>query len=131
MNYGAGWIILEESYREGTTKLLSILSPRRTAKDVSAFVEQLHIDRHGSIRERLEYKKTRKAAAYAPMLDGFGGVMHCGHEPHLTGIYAHRIVLRNEQLEFTYRIATNRDKGPLEVTFEERQQSIPLDEYEV
>jgi hypothetical protein len=62
MNYGAGWIILEESYREGTTKLLSILSPRRTAKNVSAFIEQLHIDRYCSIRERLEYKKTRKAA---------------------------------------------------------------------
>jgi hypothetical protein len=128
MNYGAGWIILEESYREGTKKLLSVLSPRRTAKDVSAFVEQLHIDPHGSIRERLEYKQSRKVAAYNTMLDGFGGVMRCGHEPHLTGIYAHKIVLRKGQLEFTYRIATNRNKGPLEVTFEERPQSIAVDE---
>ena len=121
MNYGTGWVIFEESYREGTKKLVSILSPRRTPKDVSAFVEQLYIDRYGSIRERLGYKKSRKAAAYTPMMDGFGGVMHCGHEPYLVGIHAHKIVLRDGQLEFTYRIATNRDKGPMNVKFEERR----------
>ena len=126
MNYGAGWVIFEESYQERTRKLVSVLSPRRTPKDVSAFIEQLHMDRYGSIRERLEYKKSRKAATYTPMMDGYGGVMHCGHEPHLVGIYASKIVLREGQLLFTYRIATNRDKGPLDVTFEERQQSLAV-----
>ena len=126
MNYGAGWVIFEESHREGTRKLVSILSHRRTSKDVSTFVEQLYIDRYGSIRERLEYKKSRKAAAYTPMLDGFGGVMHCGHEPYLIGIRAHRIVLRDGQLEFTYRIVTNRDKGPMDVKYEERQQALAV-----
>lgn len=126
MNYGAGWVIFEVSHRGGTRKLLSILSSRRTPKDVIAFVEQLYMDRHGSIRERLEYKKSRKAAAYSPMLDGYGGVMHCGHEPHLVGIYAQKIVLRDGQLEFTYRIATNRDKGSLNMKFEEQQQSLAV-----
>ncbi len=82
------------------------------------------MDRHGSIQERLEYKKSRKATAYSPMMDGYGGVMHCGHEPHLVGIYAKKIVLQDGQLEFTYRIVTNRDKGPLDVKFEDRQQSL-------
>ncbi len=126
MNYGRGWVIFEESYREGTRTLVSILSPRRTPKDVSTFVEQLHIDRYGSVRERLEYKKSRKAAAYTPMFDGYGGVMHCGHEPHLVGIYARKIVLQDGRLEFTYRIATNRGKGPMNVKFEERQQSLAV-----
>jgi hypothetical protein len=126
MNYGPGWVIFEEFYRAGIRQLVSILSPRRTSKDISAFIEQLYIDRHGSIRERLEYKKSRKAAAYTPMMDGYGGVMHCGHEPYLVGVRARKIVLRDGQLEFTYLIATNRDKGPLEVKFEERQQSLAV-----
>ena len=52
--------------------------------------------------------------------------MHCGHEPYLVGIYAHKIALRDGQLKFTYKIATNRDKGPMNVKFEERQQSLEV-----
>lgn len=127
LNYGKGWVIFEDSYREKTRKLVSILSPRRTPEDVKVFVEQLYIDRYGSIRERLEYKKSRKSTAYPAMFEGYGGVMHCGQEPHLVAIFARSIVLRDELLEFTYQIAMNRTEGPTKLRFEERQQTLVVD----
>lgn len=127
MNHGAGWIIFEESLNQGSRRLLSVLSPRRTPRDVASFIEQLYVDSHCSIRERLQYKKTRKSAAYTPQLDDYGGVMHCGHDPFLVGIYAHKILLRESTLQFVYRIVVGRSESSLQASYEERQQSLAVD----
>jgi hypothetical protein len=118
MNSGPAWIIFEESYREGTGVLLSILSPRRSVREIALLVEQFHIDRTASLRERLNYKKSRRAAAYEPTIDGH--TIHCGHEPYLVAIYAKQTRITDAGLEIHYRISANRSTNPLDITFEDR-----------
>jgi hypothetical protein len=124
MNHGPAWVLFEESFHERTKTLVSILSPRRTVRDVADYVEQLHMDRTGSIEERLRYKKSRKSAAYQPLIEG--SVIHCGHEPFLTAIYATKTRLRDNTLHFTYRIIAERGADITDVRFEEREQSIDV-----
>ncbi|MDT4331554.1 hypothetical protein ACQE3E_13555 [Methylomonas sp. MED-D] len=123
MKHGPAWIIFEESYQT-PQRLVSILSPRKTVRDVAAYVEQLYIDRSSSLSERLKYKKSRKSAAYKPMIEG--SVVHCGHEPHLVAIYAYQTNIKNNTLEFTYRIIIKRAEHSKGVVFEERSQSIEV-----
>jgi len=126
MNHGSGWILIEEYYHSRSRKLLSILPPRKSRRDVAAFMEQLYVDRHASIREKLGYKKHCKLAAYAVSTDMFNGTMHCGHEPFFICVFANKIVLRENNLEFHYRIAVNRD-DPMNPIFEARSQTITVD----
>jgi hypothetical protein len=123
--HGPAWIVIEESPRSGSRTLVSILAPRRTVRDVAAFVEQLYVDRTASIQGRLQYKKSRKAI-YEALVDGH--VMHCGHDPFLVAIYAQQTTLKDDQLEFRYRIITKRGPTPMDIATEERVQSIEIPE---
>lgn len=122
MNAGPAWVIFEESYRKETRVLLSILSPRKSIREVARLVEQFHIDRTASLRERLNYKKSRRAAAYEPMIDGH--IIHCGHEPYLVAIYAKQTRITDVGLELHYRIIANRAANPLNTTFENRSLTL-------
>lgn len=127
MNYGAGWIILEESYHQKTRKLVSILSARRTARQVAEFMQQIYVDRTGTVLERLDYKKSPKAAAYKVESDRLTNPLYIGHDPTLFGIRAHKILLKGETLEFRYKILSNPQADPLRAIFEERSQSLLVD----
>jgi hypothetical protein len=60
------------------------------------------------------------------MTDMYNGTTHCGHEPCIVCIYANKMILRGDQLEFHYRIAVNRD-DPIKPIFEARHQTITVD----
>jgi hypothetical protein len=126
MNYGAGWIVLENRYPEVSQTVLSVISARRSSAYVAQYIEQLYVDRHASIRERLDYKKSGKNYPYRTQVGLYSGVMHCGQSPVLHGIYAHKIMLSGNQLAFTYKILVRQD--PLHTpVFESRRQVIPVD----
>ena len=126
MNYGAGWIVLENKYPETSQVILSVISPRRSSTYVSQYIEQLYVDRHASIRERLEYKKSPKNYPYRTKVGLYSGIMHCGQSPVLHGIYAHKIVLSGDQLDFSYKILVREDSRNTPI-FEDRRQAIPVD----
>jgi hypothetical protein len=128
MDYGAGWIIFEQSYHQNTRKLVSILSARRTARDVSEFMEQIYVDRTGTVQERLSYKKSPKSAPYKVESDRLNNPLYIGHDPTLFGIRAHKILLKGETLEFRYKILSNPQGDPLRAIFEERSQSLQVDD---
>ena len=125
MNYGAGWIVFEESFHERTRRLLSILPARRNRKEVTHFVQQSYVDRFASIREKLGYKKHPESSPFSVLDDVYGGPIHVGHEPFFVAIYARKIEIKEDVLFFYYRVAVNRD-DPFNPVFEERCQSLPI-----
>jgi hypothetical protein len=129
MNHGPGWVIFEESFHQRTKNLLSILPARKSVWEIERVVEQMYVDRHFSIKEKLAYKKSRKHIIYKPLTDPYSCIIHYGHEPFLVAIPARKILLRGNQLEIHYRIAVNRD-DPMNPVFEARQQIIPVETFE-
>lgn len=125
MNHGAGWIIFEESYPDGTRRLLSILPARRNPKEVTRFLQQSYVDRFATIDEKLHFKKNPKFRPFSVLVDIHGGPMSIGHGPFYFAIYARKIVCEGNCLTFYYKIAANRD-DPLNPVFEERAQSLPI-----
>ena len=123
--HGAGWIIFEESYMNGTKELVSILPARRSTRDVSEFMRQTYIDRRASIEHRLAFKKSPRSDPYQVMMGRHMNPLHIGHDPFLVGIYAHKIALNGNSLDFTFRILVSVDQN-LVPTFEDRQQSITV-----
>jgi len=126
VKHGPAWIIIEQSAKDGAKRLLSILPPRKSAWEVARFVEQLFVDRHASITERLEFKKSNRSLAFRPLIDG--QVMHCGHDPIIIGIRAHQTCLRDCRLEFRYSIITHRGTDPGDIVHEERVQNVVVSE---
>lgn len=125
MKHGPAWIIFEESRRDGSRRLLSILPSRKSAWDVARFVKQSCIDRYASIEERLCFKKGRPLTAFDPMVDGH--VMHCGDDPFIVGIRAQQTTLRGNILEFHYRVITRRGARPADIVHESRVQHLLLE----
>lgn len=123
VNYGAAWIVFEESYHQKTRRLLSVLPPRKSPGDVSEFMRQMYSDRAYAIAERLKYKKSPNSAPYQVMKGLYMSPLHIGHDPWLVGIYANRVLLKGDAIEFTYRILTNSD-DPLNPRLEDRTQSL-------
>ncbi len=126
MNYGAGWIVLENRYPSRSEIVLSIISARRSASYVAQYIEQLHVDRHASIRERLEYKKSPNNYPYRTHIGLYTGIMHCGQSPVLHGIYADKISLAHDNLHFTYKILVREDSGCSPI-FESKRRSLSVD----
>ncbi|MBL8261568.1 MAG: hypothetical protein JNM58_04015 [Xanthomonadaceae bacterium] len=126
MQYGAGWIVLENLYPEPVERLVSVVSPRRSSGQVAQLIEQLYVDRHGSIRERLEYKKSPKNYPYRTHVGLYSGVMHCGQSPVLHAVYAHKISLKDGLLDFTYKVLVREESGHIPV-FEDRRRTIAVD----
>ena len=125
MNHGPGWVIFEESVHQRTKQLLSILPSRKSVWEIEKLVEQMYVDRHFSIREKLAYKKSRKHSPYKALTDPYSCIIHFGHEPFFVAVPARKIILRGDQLEFHYQIAVNRDDDPMNPIFESRQQALP------
>jgi hypothetical protein len=127
MNYGSGWIIFEETAQEQESRvLLSILSPRKSFRDVAAYMQQLFIDRTGLIRDRLEFKKNPKSAGYQVQSDRGTNPLYIGNEPVVFGIRADKIMLKGNTLEFFYKILVNPFDDPLQARFETRSQSLAV-----
>lgn len=123
---GTGWVLFEQASDRPTRSLLSILSPRRTARDVAAYVEQLYVDRFCSIRVQLIYKKSRKYALHPATIGRYGLSVHCGHEPSFVGVLARDIRLKGNVLEYEYRVVVNAEDRP-RVLLEIRRQSLTID----
>jgi hypothetical protein len=104
INHGTGWLLVEQPPNRPVRTLLSILSPRRPARNVAAYLEQLYVDRFCSIRAQLMYKKSRKHAAWPIKMDRYGLGMRCGYDPCFFGIYARKILLTGNILEYEYKI---------------------------
>jgi hypothetical protein len=103
INHGTGWVLFEQPTDLPACTLLSILSPRRAVRDVAAYLEQLYVDRFCSIRAQLIYKKSRRFAAWPTRIDRYGLGVRCGHDPCFFGIYARKILLTGNILEYEYK----------------------------
>jgi hypothetical protein len=126
INHGTGWVLFEEASNRSARTLLSILSPRRPARDVAAYLEQLYVDRFCSIRAQLIYKKSRKYATCPTRIDRYGLGMRCGNDPCFLGIYARKIFLAGNVLEFEYKIVEVAE-DPRHLVFQTKRQSLPVD----
>src|ERR1700722_282485 len=125
INHGTGWLLFEQPINRPACTLLSILSPRRPARNVAAYLEQLYVDRFCSIRAQLMYKKSRKYAAWPIKIDRYGLSMRCGQDPCLFGIYARKIVLTGNILEYEYKIVEV-SEDPRHLVFQIRRKSLTV-----
>jgi hypothetical protein len=125
IHHGTGWILFEQPFNGPACSLLSILSPRRPARNVAAYLEQLYVDRFCSVRAQLKYKKSRKYAAWPIKIDRYGLGMRCGHDPCFLGIYARKILLTGNILEYEYKIVEVAG-DPRHVVFQIRRQSLTV-----
>ena len=126
INHGTGWLLFEKVADRPGFILLSILSPRRPARNVAAYLEQLYVDRFCSVRAQLIYKKSRKYAAWPTRLDRYGLGMRCGNDPCFFGIYARKIILTGNVLEFEYKVVEVAD-DPRHLVFQTKRQSLSVD----
>ena len=126
INHGTGWLLYEQPSDRPACTLLSILSPRRPARNVAAYLEQLYVDRFCSVRAQLIYKKSRKYAAWPTRLDRYGLGMRCGNDPCFFGIYARKIILTGNVLEFEYKVVEVAD-DPRHLVFQTKRQSLSVD----
>jgi hypothetical protein len=125
INHGTGWVLLEQPPNRPACTLLSILSPRRPARNVAAYLEQLYVDRFCSIRAQLNYKKSRKYAAWPIKIDRYGLGMRCGRDPCFLGIYARKILLTGNILEYEYKIVEVSD-DPRQIVFQLKRQFLTV-----
>jgi hypothetical protein len=125
INHGTGWVLFEQPSDQPACTLLSILSPRRPARNVAAYLEQLYIDRFCSIRAQLNYKKSRRYAAWPARIDRYGLGMRCGHDPCFLGIYARKILLTGNLLEYEFNIVEVADE-PRHLVFQTKRQSLTV-----
>ena len=125
INHGTGWVLFEQPSDRPACTLLSILSPRRSARNVAAYLEQLYVDRFCSIRSQLIYKKSRKYAAWPIKIDRYGLGMRCGHDPCFFGIYARKILLTGNILEYEYKVVEAAE-DPRHVAFQIKRQSLTV-----
>jgi hypothetical protein len=125
INHGTGWVLFEQQSDRPACTLLSILSPRRPARNVAAYLEQLYVDRFSSIRAQLVYKKSRKHVAWPIKIDRYGLGMHCGLDPCFFGIYARKIVLAGNSLEYEYKVVEVAD-DPRHIVFQIKRQSLTV-----
>jgi hypothetical protein len=125
IHHGTGWVLFEQPYNRLACTLLSILSPRRPARSVAAYLEQLYVDRFCSIRAQLNYKKSRRYAAWPIKIDRYGLGMRCGHDPCFLGIYAREILLTGNILEYEYKIVEVAD-DPRHIVFQIKRQSLTV-----
>jgi hypothetical protein len=126
MNYGRGWVVIEQHFHSGKKRLISILPPRKPKKDVALYVEQTYVDRHASVREKLSHKKGSKLLAYQVSENMYDSVMHCGHEPSFVCFYSEKIILNDSLLKFDYKVCVSRD-GELAPKYELRTQSLEVE----
>ena len=125
IHHGTGWILFERQSNRPACTLLSILAPRRPARSVAAYLEQLYIDRFCSIRAQLSYKKSRKFAAWPTRIDRYGLGMHCGNDPRFFAIYARKILLTGTLLEYEYRIVEIAD-DPRRLVYQTKRRSLTV-----
>jgi hypothetical protein len=123
MNHGTGWVLFEQRSNRPSRTLLSILSPRRPARNVAAYLEQLYVDRFCSIRAQLIYKKSRKYAVWPIKIDRYGLGMRCGHDPYFFGVYARKILLTGDILEYEHKIVEAAE-DPRHIVFQIKRQSL-------
>lgn len=124
MNYGSGWVVIEQYFHSGERRLVSILPPRTNKSEVARYVGQAYVDTHASVREKLTYKKgNEQLPAYAVSENAFDSVMHCGHEPFFVCFYSQKITLNKDLVKFQYKICVNHD-DLLAPRYEVRTQSI-------
>lgn len=120
MKLGKGWVVTELFFHTNERLLVSLLSARKSEKFVLPFLEQIYVDRYGSIEERIAYKKRPKSWPYpaTPLDSRFSRVMMCGHEPQMWACYCHEMVLHGSQLAYKYKVIWGVDDG-LRPTFKE------------
>lgn len=104
MYVGVGWVIIEYSVHSGKKILISLINGRRTGRYVQGYVEQSYIDRHGSIEEKIVYKKNPKNWPYRAETQGpYSGIITCGHDPIMFAHNCHKMKLKDGILTYTYK----------------------------
>jgi len=82
MVLGAAWLVIKESVHSNKARLLSVLSPRKSNKDIAWYLEQSYVDRFASFEEAIVYKKDSKKSAFRIETYEIGATMvSCGHDP--------------------------------------------------
>lgn len=71
------------------------------------------------------YKKCRKYAAWPIRIDRYGLSMRCGHDPCFLAIYARKILLTENTLEYEYKIVEIAD-DPRQLVFRIKRESLAV-----
>lgn len=120
MDAGKAWLILEEYFHSGERRLLSIVSPRKTASYVCELMEQTYTDKFASIEEKITYKKDRKKSAFS--MQAYERrrptTLSCGHEPTFRAYFCHKLKLDGGKLIFAYRVFREEDGNITSSEFE-------------
>jgi hypothetical protein len=70
-------------------------------------------------------KKSRKYAAWPIKLDRYGLGMRCGQDPCFLGIYARKVLLTGNILEYEYKVVEVSD-DPRHIVFQIKRQSLTV-----
>jgi hypothetical protein len=84
---------------------LAVLSPRKTEKLVSKYIEQVYVDKFASFDEKITFKKDRNKSPYK--IERYmisGTTISHGHDPMFNAYYAHKLERNGENLVFHYRV---------------------------
>lgn len=112
MNIGTGWLIIEESYHTNTNTLISIISTRKQESYVLEYLEQMYIDKYASLDEKISHKKNTDSWPYRanPVTPLYQGVLSCGHDPVMMAYRCHKLNLKKEILEYTFKTLQGQTK---------------------
>lgn len=120
MKSGPTWVIYEEHYNSDVMLLVSLLPPRRSDWEIIRTMRQLHVDRYGSIEERIEFKKHPNVLLPQVLRGAHPNPIHVGGDPSLVALLADDLKANGTELTVKYQLHMNRNEGPSQARFEPR-----------
>lgn len=103
MALGVAWLVIEESVHGNKPRLLSVLSPRKSNKDIAWYLEQSYVDRFASFEEAIVYKNDSKKSAFRIEKYEIGvTIVSCGHDPVYRAYRCHWLKKVENNLLFRY-----------------------------
>ncbi len=102
---GTAWLVIEESVHSNEVRLLSVLNPRKSSKDIAWYLEQTFVDRFASFDEKISYKKDSKKSAFRiEPYEITSTIISCGHDPIYLAYRCHWLKRVENYLLFRYCI---------------------------
>jgi len=103
MALGKACLVIEESLHSDETRLLSVLSPRKSNTDIAEYLEQSYVDRFASFEEAISYKKKPQTSAFRIEEYNIGQTLvACGQEPIYRAYLCHWLKVAGKNLAFRY-----------------------------
>ncbi len=103
------WLVTLESVNK-EPEVISVFNPRRSAKFVREYMEQIYIHSFYSPKEKLAYAKSRNGNPYPAVYENLFGVpwqgrITCGHNPFLYGrlVTSLKVVINNAGEKFEWK----------------------------